>query len=232
MNREQEVLARAMNYIDDRAILAAHAPRRRWVHAVPALAAACLCVVVIALYPFLRQVIHVENDVKGDAMPGEGFMTDKNDSADMDSDNASPESSPYLGIGIPATLGGTTITMTEVTETTVTFTVVKTDAEPLYAMFFDRQGVPLTTSEAGYKTEDGVLIRNSLHVAVNGATETVKTLPTAPGTYTVTVDFSAVRNGPYPMLEHVGLYAYAGKDGQALMTQFSLALPEENATAP
>lgn len=238
MNREQEILARAMNHIDDRYVLAAHAPRRRLHHALPALVAACLCVVILAVYPFLRELINVENDLKGDSIPAPegGYTTggdedeDKDYAGDANSGTGKPEINSYYGLGTSTTLGGTTLTMTEVTDTTATFTVVKTDTKPLYVMLFDLKGNPLTTSEEGYRLDGGVIIRNSLHFTVNGATETVKILPSSPGTYTVTVDFSAVRDGTYPMLDYMGLYAYVDKDNQPLMRQFSLVIPQDAET--
>jgi hypothetical protein len=56
-------------------------------------------------------------------------------------------------------------------------------------------------------------------------------LPAAPGTYTVVVDFTAIRNGTYPMEEYMGLFAYVGKDGAPVAVYVSLELPEEDTTA-
>jgi hypothetical protein len=56
-------------------------------------------------------------------------------------------------------------------------------------------------------------------------------LPTAPGTYTLVVDFTSIRNGTYPMEEYMGFLAYSGKDGAPVTVYLSLEIPEEETTA-
>ncbi len=230
MTRDQEILARAMNYIDDDLIVAAHAPRRKLRRLVPWLTAACLVIVLVAVYPTLRSVINVtmENEVAGDAMPPAadefGGMNDNQNSADK------PEQSDIHSLGTPVTLGGTTLTMTDVTETTATFTVVKTDNEPLYVAFYQYAGGIMGTTEPNYR-DNGVIIRPyTVKLTVNRAETITYDIPTAAGTYEILVDFSSLRRGSYRMEEFIAFYAYIGKDGAAVTERLSLAVPATDVT--
>ena len=218
MTHEQEILARAMSHIDDDMILAAHAPRKRVRQFIPYAVAACLIVVVALVFPYLRAVINVDSSFdRGDAMNKEeaGAM-DPSESLDSTSQN------------IPVSLGGTTVTLTDTTGTTATFTVVKTDDTPIYAMLYDLREGALASTEPDYK-DNGIIIRpNTIRLYVNGAEQPVYRFPTAPGTYEIVVDFASIRNGTYPMREYMGLYAYIGKDGEPVTERFSLeVIPEE-----
>ncbi len=221
MTHEQELLARAMSHIDDDMLLAAHAPRKKIRRVIPVAVAACLIAAILVAFPYLRTAINTETDLFG---PG-----DEN----MDMENVGglkPETYPYAQMGIPVSLGGTTITLTATTETTATFTVVKTDDTPIYAMLYDRMNNALASTEPDYK-DNGVIIRpHTIHLYVNGAEQPVYRLPKAPGTYTVVVDFAIIRNGAYPMQEHLGFYAYIGEDGAAVTERFSLeVIPPDTA---
>ena len=131
----------------------------------------------------------------------------------------------------PVTLGNSTLTLTGVTETTVTLTLVKTDDTPLYAAVYDRMGDALACTDPNYKV-DGVTIRaGRIKVYTDGASEPETLLPAAPGTYTLVVDFTSVRNGSYPMEEYMGFLAYIGKDGAPVTVYLSLEIPEEETTA-
>lgn len=129
---------------------------------------------------------------------------------------------------VPVPLGGTTVTLTDTTGTTATFTVVKTDDTPIYAMLYDLREGALASTEPDYK-DNGIIIRpNTIRLYVNGAEQPVYRFPTAPGTYEIVVDFAPIRNGTYPMREYMGLYAYIGKDGEPVTERFSLeVIPEE-----
>lgn len=217
MTHEQEMLARAMSHIDDDMILAAHAPRKKMRRTIPYLIAACLVVVVAISFPYLRTVINTNTDLFGSS--DEGIRDDAT--------NQAPEKYPYNEQNIPATLGGTTITLTATTETTATLTLVKTDDTPVYAMLYDRIGGALASTEPNYK-DNGITIRpHTIRLYVNGAEQPVYRFPTAPGTYEIVVNFASIRNGTYPMQDILGLYAYIGEDQKPITVRFSLeVLPE------
>lgn len=221
MTHEQEMLARAMSHIDDDMILAAHAPRKRNRRAIPYAVAACLIVVLILSFPYLRTVINVDTDLFG---PGDNVNKDEAGVMVPDAYPSNPQNTAV-------TLGGTTLTLTAATETTATFTVVKTDDTPLYAMLYDRLEGALASTEPDYK-DNGVTIRpNTIRLYVNGEEQPVYRFPTAPGTYEVVVDFTSIRNGTYPMREYVGLYAYIGKDGEMVTERFSLEVVSKDTEA-
>ncbi len=212
MTHEQEMLARAMNHIDDGMILAAHGPRKKARRVIPVVVAACLIAALAVSFPYLREVINTNSDILS---PGQGVGDDGTPS------DPKPDQD-YTKQDIPVTLGGTTLTLTAVTDTTATFEMVKTDDTPVYAMLYDLRGGVLASTEPDYK-DNGITIRpNTIRIYVNGAEQPVYRLPSAAGSYTVVVDFSSIRNGQYPMREHMGLYAYIGEDEAAVTEQFSL----------
>ncbi len=213
MTHEQELLARAMSHIDDDMILAARAPRKKMRRLIPYAVAACLIIVVALVFPYLRTVINVDSDLFG---PDDAV--NKEDVGAMDPD----ESLNHSAQNVPVTLGGTTLTLTATTKTTATFTVVKTDDTPIYAMLYDLREGALASTEPDYK-DNGIVIRpNTIRLYVNGAEQPVYRFPTAPGTYEVVVDFAIIRNGTYPMREYIGFYAYIGKDEAPVTERFSL----------
>ena len=212
MTHEQELLARAMSHIDDDMILAARAPRKKMRRLIPYAVAACLIVVVALVFPYLRAVINVDSNFDRDD------AVNKEDGGIMDPE----ESLNYAPQNVPVTLGGTTLTLTATTKTTATFTVVKTDDTPIYAMLYDLREGALASTEPDYK-DNGIVIRpNTVRLFVNSAEQPVYRFPTAPGTYEIVVDFTSIRNGTYPMREYIGLYAYIGKDGEPVTERFSL----------
>ncbi len=216
MTYQQEILSRAMGHLDDEMILSAHGQRKKIRRAIPVVIAACLVIALIAAFPYLRKVINTNSDI----------LNPNDDGVIDDASPLKPETYEYTPKNQSVTLGGTTLTLTDTTNTTATFTVVKTDEVPIYALLYDRRGDVLASTEAGYK-DNGVTIRpNTLMLYVNGEEQSVYRFPTAPGTYEVTVDFSSVRNGPYPMREYVGLYAYVGEDGEPVTLHFSLEVEE------
>ena len=228
MTYQQEMLARAMSHIDDGMIEAAHGPRKKLRRVIPVVIAACLIAALWVSFPYLREVI----DTNSDILNPEDGSGDAGDSADK------PETSPVLDLSTPATLAGTTMTLTNVTDTTATFEMVKTDSAPVYALLYDLRDGALASTEPDYKV-NGVLIRpKTIKIYVDGADTPVYHLPSAPGTYRVTLDFTTIRNGSYPMRDYVGIYAYVGEDKEEATTQFfSLKVPEvsdttEETTAP
>ena len=222
MTYPQEILARAMNHIDDDMILSAHGKRKKVRRVIPVLVAACLIAVLAVSFPYLREVIDTNSDLLG---PADG------DQGEPGVVSPKPEDTNYIEQDITTSLGGATFTLTHTTETTATFTMVKAFDVPFYAMFYDRRGGVLASTEPDYK-DNGVTIRpNTIRLYVDGADQPVYQLPTAPGTYEITVDFASIRNGKYPMRECIGLYAYVGEDGEAVTVKFSLDVEEETTGA-
>lgn len=221
MTYQQEILSRAMNHLDDKMVLSAHGPRKKARRAIPVVIVACLVVALIVAFPYLRRVINTNSDI----------LNPNDDGVIDDASPIKPEMYEYTPQNMAVTLGGTTLTLTDTTDTTATFTVVKTDEVPVYALFYDRRGDVLASTEPDYK-DNGVTIRpNTLKLYVNGQAASVYRFPTAPGAYEVVVDFSSVRNGPYPMRECIALYAYVGEDGEAVNLHFSLAVEEVTTVA-
>ncbi|MBE6652142.1 MAG: hypothetical protein E7610_01850 [Ruminococcaceae bacterium] len=218
MTHEQEMLSRAMNYVDDDLILAAHSPRKAIRRILPTLVAACCILALIISFPYLRAVINTNSDLIN---PG-----NKDDAADA-TPGKPDEEIPNTPKNIPVALGETTLTLTDTTETTATLTLVKKDNTPVYAILYDRRHSALASTEPNYK-DNGVLIRpNTIRLYVNGEDQPTYKLPTAPGTYEIVVDFTSIRNGPYPMQECLGFYAHIGKDDKAVSILFSLEVEKE-----
>ncbi len=215
MTYEQEILARAMSYIDDDMVLAAHAPRKKIRRVIPVVAAACLIAAFAVAFPTLREVINTNSDILA---PEDGLLDNENGVFD------SKEELTYIGQQLPVTMSGSTLTLLNTTETTATFRLEKTDDTPVYAMLYDRRGGVLASTEPGYK-DNGVVIRpNTVRLYINGADQPVFQFPTAPGSYEITVDFTSIRNGTYPMRECIGLYTYIGDESDAVTNNFSLAV--------
>ncbi len=213
MKHEQDILSRAVSYADDAFVAAAHAPRRKWRRVRPYLIAACVLALIIAVFPLLRDLIDTGSGLLG---PGGG------DPVIDGAEAAIPLDMPKAGLDTPLTLGGTTVEMTAVTDTTATFTVKKTDDTPLHISLYGLRGNTMASTEEDYR-ENGVTIRPyTIRLTVNGAAAHTYSLPHAPGTYTVTVDFASVRNGTYPMRELMGFYAYIGEDGERQSVAFHL----------
>ncbi len=213
MTYEQEILARAMGCIDDDMILAAHAPRKKIRRVIPVAVAACLIAAFAVAFPTLREVINTNSDILASE---DGLLDNENDAS------VPKEEVTFTAQQIPVTVGGSTLTLLHTTDTTATLRLEKTDDTPVYAMLYDRRGGVLATTEPGYK-DNGVVIRpNTLRLYVNGAEQPVYQLPTAPGTYEITVDFTTIRNGTYPMQECMGVYAYIGEEDPAVTHRFSL----------
>jgi RNA polymerase sigma-70 factor (ECF subfamily) len=219
-----EVVAYALNRIDDVLLLKAQAPHKKLRRWIPFLVCAA-CVALLAVsFPYLRQIINTDLTLRGpnfgNKEEGDAEIADK------------PDENQVHSAGKSVMLGGTTLRLESVTETAATFTVTKTDSTPLYAAVYDRMGDALASTEPDY-TVDGVLLRpNTLRVYRDGLDERLFELPAAPGTYTVTVDFTVIRNGTYPMEDYIGLYAYVGEEKTLSALFFSLKPTEEETTAP
>ena len=226
MTYEQELLARSMSHLDDDMIAAAHGKRKRLRRLTPWLAAAMLAVVMIKVYPYLRTTIDMGGPPKGnglfnDGMFSEEFLESTDDSVAAVPGTQDPDAPP-AGVNTPLTLGGATITMTEVSDTRITLTLVKTDDTPIYAALYGLLGNVIASTEPDYK-DNGVLIRPyTVRLYQDGATEPTYELPCAPGTYEIVLDYTAIRNGSYPMQEYIGLYAYIGKDDKPVTVRLSL----------
>lgn len=213
-------LAFAMGEISDRAVTRARTNAKMIRRFLPLVLAVCVIIVAVHYYPDLREMIDSGlklNGAAGDDQPN----------GDEATPSIRPDAEDIFGVNIPKELGTTTVTVTAYTESTVTLTLVKEDNTPIYAAFYDLLGYPLATTEAGYKLNGQLLQENVLKVTVDDRDTPVYELPSAIGTYTVTVDFSGVRHGAYPMLDHIGLYAYVGENGKAETIFFSVLLPED-----
>jgi RNA polymerase sigma-70 factor (ECF subfamily) len=214
-----ETLALSVNYLDDAILLAARKTRKRLRRLIPvAVTAACVALIAVS-FPYLREVVNT------DLVLRDRNWRDETDAAGDAEAAVKPDPSEILPVGSSVTLGGSTLTLDEITDTAATYTLVKTDSTPLYAAVYDRMGDALASTEEGYKV-DGVLIRHgTLRIYVNGSEERLTTLPKAPGTYTVVVDFTAIRNGTYPMEEYMAFYAYIGEKASPRRVIFGLDVP-------
>ncbi len=233
MTREQEILARAFNFADDELIAAAHKPNKRWRRVLPAMIAACLAISFMAAYPTLRNTIQVSveaDNSNSSVMPGETASTEEGGFFDRFT-SIKPEMSPPE-LGHSATLDGTNFTMTGLTETTATFTVVKTDNEPIYAAFFQQYGGVLGTTEPNFR-DNGTIIRPyTVKLTVDGADDVCYEFPSAAGTYEVVIDFSSLRKSDYLMSETVTFYKYSAGTDKGLCLTFMLrdSSPETDTT--
>ena len=217
-----EMLARGMSYVDHSLLLSAHEGKKKLRRLIPWLAAACVIAVLAVSFPFLREVINTDLKLRGPGWNKDQVNPDR-EVADK------PGQEDILKENIPGSVGGSTITVTEVTETTVTFVLVKTDDTPIYAAVYDRMGDALACTQPDYKV-DGVIIRsNVLKLYVNDSTESQDEIPTQAGTYTIVLDFNRVRMSPYPMEDYVGFFSYTGKDGAPEAVYFSILTPQPEA---
>ncbi len=213
MTRDQEILARAMSHVDDELIAAAHAPRKKLRHYMPTLIAACLCVVIVAAFPFLRTVINMEKDAGNDA-PAPSETAEGNDAGVLDGWPTGSEdpSLPPPALGDTITVGGTRITLADYTDTTATLRIVKTDDTPLYMAMRQRGGGILASTEPGFRDNGTILRPAQIKLFVNGATEWVDDLPHGPGEYHVLVDYSTVTRTDYVVDRFLILYSYTGEE--------------------
>ena len=224
-----ETLVRGVGAIDPAMIRSAHGKAKKARRLLPWAVAACVIAALAVSFPYLRNVINTDLVLRGP-----DWNKEKDELGDAEI-AVKPSAESIKGMNIPVTLGGSTLTVIDVTETTVTLTLVKTDDTPLYAAVYDRMGDALACTDPTYKV-DGVTIRaGRIKVyapgEADGGTEPATELPTAPGTYTLVIDFTSIRNGTYPMDEYVGFLAYIGKDGAPVTVYFSLHLPEADTTA-
>lgn len=217
MTYQQELLARAMNHLDDSMILSAHGPRKKLRRAVPVIIALCLVVALAIAFPYLREIIDTDSDI----------LNPEDESIHEEHPGLKPETDHHTPLNHPVTLGGSTVTLVGVTDTTATFTLVKTDDVPVYAVLYGLRNDVLASTEADFK-DNGVVIRpNTLRVYTDDSDTPEFHIPSAPGTYRITVDFSSIRNGSYPMKDCLGLYAYIGEEGAAASITLSLETSTE-----
>ncbi len=225
MTREQEILARALNGVDDRFIEAAHAPHKKLRHYTPALIAACLCVVIVATFPLLREMVNLDN--KGNDMAIPNSPAENNTAADnwYLGDPAPEMPDPTLGDTV--TLAGCEITLTDLTDTTATLTIVKADTQFLYAAIRQYAGGILASTEPDYRDDGTILRHHQIKVSVDGVHQPADTLPIPYGNYTVELDFSSLRHGTYRMEDFLIFYTYAG-DGTVEYVRFNIRMPSES----
>lgn len=217
-------LALGLCHAEDALILSAHGKAKKSRRLIPWAVAACIVGLLAVSFPYLRTVINTDLILRG---PDWNKPKDEIGDAEI---AHKPSADQILAPDTPAELAGSTLTLTAVTETSVTLTLVKTTDDPLYAAVYDRMGDALACTDPDYKV-DGVTIRaGRIKVYADGAAEPETILPAAAGTYTVVVDFTSIRNGSYPMDEYLGVFAYSGKDGAPETVYFSLAIPEAEDT--
>ena len=120
--------------------------------------------------------------------------------------------------------------LTDLTDTTVTLTLIKNDDTPLYAAVYDRLGDALACTDPSYKVDGAVIRHGRIKIYADGSDTPATELPTAPGRYTLVVDFASIRNGTYPMQDYIGFFANIGKNGTPVTVYFSLKVPEETTT--
>ncbi len=219
MTREQEMLARAMNFVDDEYIASAHAGGKKLRHALPLMIAACLVVVLIAVFPTLQRLINVEGsqDLLSGLPPAPGSPNEIVGSGSTDMGHLLTQSKPDVSeppptIGDTVTLGENTVTMTAFTDTTATLRVIKRDATPLHVAFCQWGGGYLASTQPSFRDGNTILREGQIKVYVNGATEPTALLPTAPGEYEITVNFATLRNGSYVMQNTMIVYTCTGKE--------------------
>ena len=216
-----DLLMAGISHVDDALIASAQGGAKRIKRLVPWVATACVIGLLAVSFPYLRQVINTDLVLRG---PDWNKETDGSGNAEAPD---KPTDDSIRGLNTPASLGGSTVTVTAVTETTLTITLTKTDNAPLYAALYDRMGDALACTDPTYKV-DGVTIRSGrIKVYEGGATEPATELPTTSGTYTLTIDFTSIRNGIYPMEDYVGFFTYTGENGSPITAYFSLTPPEE-----
>ena len=210
-----------VGHLDSAMISSAHGEAKQVRRLIPWAIAACVVGVLAVSFPYLREVINTDLVLRNPDW-------DKEEDQEGDAEVAvKPDEDSILGIGSTSSAGGSHITVTNITETTVTLTLVKTNDTPLYAAVYDRMGDALACTEPNYKV-DGVVIRSGrIKVYTDGSDTPATELPTTPGTYTLVVDFASIRNGSYPMEDYVGFFAYVDKKGTPEAVYFSLLLPKE-----
>ena len=214
------VAALAMGRLEDKLLLDARKSGKKLRRGIPVLAAAC-CVALLAVsFPYLREVINTDLVLRD-----RNWRDQNNEEGDAEIANK-PDPADIQPIGATVVLGGSTLTLEAVTETTATYKLVKTDSIPVYAAVYDRMGDALASTEPGYKVDGATIRHGMIRVYVDGSDDRLSQLPTAPGTYTVVVDFSVIRNGTYPMEEYMGLYAYLGEEGTLTARWCTLVVPE------
>ena len=214
-------LLQGLGYVDDALILSAHRSSKQLRRLIPWGAAACAAVLLAVSFPYLREIINTDLVLRD---PDWDKESDRVGDAEI---AHKPDEESILGIGSFASLGANTIRLTEVTDTTITLTLIKNDDTPLYAAVYDRLGDALACTDPSYKVDGAVIRHGRIKVYTEGSDTPATELPTAPGRYTLVVDFASIRNGSYPMADYVGFFAYIGKNGAPVTVYFSLAVPEE-----
>ena len=177
-------------YFDMKADLSAKKkPKKRtWVKW--ASVAACFCLIIVA------SILVIPN-----------ILNDPNENADKIT---------MQGVTVNSSIGQLTLTESNIENNQCTFTLIKENNKPIYICFrgfsiletyTDENGVEhkkvqqyhIVTPYDNYEkaAENHIIKDDKLIITVNG--EKVDTLPTAPGTYEITIDYSEL----YEFLDHV-----------------------------
>ena len=194
---KREKISEAMGNISSRHIKEAaeftmeekpHKNKTSWVKW--ASVAACFCLIIVA------SIMVIPN-----------ILNDPNENADKIT---------LQGVTVNSSIGQLTLTESNIENNQCTFTLIKENNKPIYICFRgfsiletynDENGVEhkkvqqyhIVTPYDNYEkaAENHIVLDNKLNISVNG--EKVDILPTAPGTYEITIDYSEL----YEFLDHV-----------------------------
>ena len=194
---KREKISEAMGNISSRHIKEAaeftmeekpHKSKTSWVKW--ASVAACFCLIIVA------SIMVIPN-----------ILNDPNENADKIT---------LQGVTVNSSIGQLTLTESNIENNQCTFTLIKENNKPIYICFrgfsiletyTDENGVEhkkvqqyhIVTPYDNYEkaAENHIVLDNKLNISVNG--EKVDILPTAPGTYEITIDYSEL----YEFLDHV-----------------------------
>ena len=194
---KKEKISEAMGNISSRHIKEAaeftmeekpHKSKTSWVKW--ASVAACFCLIIVA------SIMVIPN-----------ILNDPNENADKIT---------LQGVTVNSSIGQLTLTESNIENNQCTFTLIKENNKPIYICFRgfsiletynDENGVEhkkvqqyhIVTPYDNYEkaAENHIVLDNKLNISVNG--EKVDILPTAPGTYEITIDYSEL----YEFLDHV-----------------------------
>ena len=177
-------------YFDMKADLAAKKKPKKNAWVKWASVAACFCLIIVA------SIMVIPN-----------ILNDPNENADKIT---------LQGVTVNSSIGQLTLTESNIENNQCTFTLIKENNKPIYICFrvfsiletyTDENGVErkkvqqyhIITPYDNYEkaAENHIVLDNKLSISVNG--KKADKLPTAPGTYEITIDYSEL----YEFLDHV-----------------------------
>ena len=144
MKYEQEILMRAMNYLDEDMVQSAHGPRKRLRRAVPWLISICLVAAVVWAFPYLRPLINTDLTLRGPT------WNQNNGDGEAEVPNK-PDPNTIRKQGETVTLGSHTVKLNRVTETAAIVDDLGADSANLMMLIMDLE------TEFNLTVEDEVL---------------------------------------------------------------------------